>query len=57
MKDGKEYDLIQLPRIDTPHLILEYFVNTKSLGYHILKFSKEKTQMTFVFEYFVGIIT
>lgn len=47
-KDGKEYDLIEMPLIDTPHLILEYFINNKSLGFHILKFSKEKSLITFV---------
>lgn len=47
-KDGKEYELIEMPVIDTPHVILEYFISNKSLGYHILKFTKDKPLIVFV---------
>ena len=61
--DGKRFELIEFPKLQVPHVALEYYIGGKSRGiqtflnttstnyqkgYHILKFGKGKTQITFV---------
>jgi len=40
-----KFQLVDLPKIDDPHVILESYMNDKSKGFHIIKFSENKNQI------------